>query len=278
MDDTQGQENVRDCSASAGLQGTYPLDQHVDWGPSCFNVADNLALSLTYHLPTISGGNAFVKKAASGWWLGSIVTIQTGFPFSVVTSNNSSNSGVLQGQNDYADINTPAMLAAYPCGPGNPCKYTPVPYNANTVITGNINQWYNPAMFSIAPSTLSPASEQPACFPASCPPNTIGQLGNSGRNILSGPPFRNWDFSLVKDTKVGFLGEAGMVQFRAEFFDVLNHPNFALPNGVAYAGNQGDLGPFSENHTRSAGSITKTVVPSGGTGARNIQFALRVEF
>jgi outer membrane receptor protein involved in Fe transport len=278
MDDSQGQENVRDCSASAGLQGTYPLDQHVDWGPSCFNVADNLALSLTYHLPTISGGNAFVKKAANGWWLGSIAIIQTGFPFSVVTSNNSSNSGVLQGQNDYADINTPAMLAAYPCGPTNPCKYTPVPYNPNTVITGNINQWYNPAMFSIAPSTLSPASEQPPCFPASCPGNTIGQLGNSGRNILSGPPFRNWDFSLVKDTKVGFLGEAGMVQFRAEFFNVLNHPNFALPNGVAYAGNQGDLGPFSEKHTKSAGSITKTVVPSGGTGARNIQFALRVEF
>jgi len=280
MDDTQGQENVRDCSASAGLQGTYPLDQHVDWGPSCFNVADNLALSLTYHLPTISGGNAFVKKAANGWWLGSIVTIQTGFPFSPITTNNRSNSGVLQGQNDYANINTPALLAAYPCGPANPCKkYTPIPYDPNTVITGNINQWYNPAMFSIAPQTASPAAEQAACGgTAANPCNFIGQLGTSGRDILTGPPFRNWDFSLVKDTKVGFLGEAGSIQFRAEFFDVLNHPNFALPNGLVFSGNNGDLTPFSEKPRGTAGSITKTIVPSGGTGARNIQFALRLEF
>jgi carboxypeptidase family protein/TonB-dependent receptor-like protein len=278
MDDTQGQENVRDCSASAGLQGTYPLDQHVDWGPSCFNIADNVALSLTYHLPTLGMSNAFVSKAVNGWWLGSIATIQTGFPFSVVTSNNRSNSGVLQGQNDYTDINTPAMLAANPCGAGNPCKYTPVPYDPNTVITGNINQWYNPAMFSISSQTVSPATEQASCAPGTAPCNFIGQLGNSGRDILTGPPFRNWDFSLVKDTKVGFLGEAGLIQFRAEFFDVLNHPNFALPNGVAFAGNNGDLGPFSEKPSRSAGKITKTIVPSGGTGARNIQFSLRLEF
>jgi outer membrane receptor protein involved in Fe transport len=87
-DDSQGQENVRDCSASTGLQGTYPLDQRIDFGPSCFNVTDYWAFSLTYHLPTLSGGNAFVKKAANGWWLGSIAIIQTGFPFSVVTGNN----------------------------------------------------------------------------------------------------------------------------------------------------------------------------------------------
>jgi len=279
-DDSQGQENVRDCSASTGLQGTYPLDQRIDFGRSCFNVTDYWAFSLTYHLPTISGGNAFVKRAANGWWLGSIAIIQTGFPFSVVTGNNRSNSGVLQGQSDYADINTPAMLAAYPCGAANPCsKYTPVPYDPNTVITGNINQWYNPAMFSLPPQTASPAAEQAACGGTAAKPcNFIGQLGNSGRDILTGPPFRNWDFSLVKDTKVGFLGESGLIQFRAEFFDFLNHPNFALPNGLAFAGNNGDLTPFSEAATKTAGKITKTVVPSGGTGARNIQFSLRLEF
>jgi hypothetical protein len=277
-DDTQGQENVRDCSASAGLQGTYPLDQHVDWGPSCFNVADNLALSLTYHLPTLSTSNRFVQKAANGWWLGSIAIIQTGFPFSVITTENRSESGVLQGQNDYANINTPAMLAAHPCNAANPCAYTPVAYDPTTVITGNFNQWYNPAMFSIPPVTASPAAEQASCPPATPTCNFIGQLGNSGRDILTGPPFRNWDFSLVKDTKVGFLGEAGLIQFRAEFFNVLNHVNFALPNGIAFSGTDSDLTPFSESPRGSAGSITKTVVPSGGTGARNIQFALRLEF
>jgi hypothetical protein len=278
-DDVQGQENVRDCSAGGGIQGTYPLDQHVDMGPSCFNVTDYLAIPLTYHLPTISHGNAFVTKAANGWWLGSIVIVQTGFPFSLVTSQNRSQSGVLQGQNDYVDINTPAMLAAYPCTSlpnqpvfgTNPCpKYVPIPYDPNTVITGNINQWYNPAMFSIAPNCTGPGL-------TGCSKN-VGQLGDAGRDILTGPPFRNWDFSVVKDTKVGFLGEAGLIQFRAEFFDVLNHPNFALPNGVAFSGNAIDLTPFSEAPSKSAGSITKTVVPANGTGARNIQFSLRLEF
>ncbi len=279
MDDTQGQENVRDCSASAGLQGVYPLDQMVDWGPACFNIADNVAINLTYHLPTLSSGNAFVTKAANGWWLGSIAIIQTGFPFSVITTNNRSQSGVLQGQNDRVNINTPALLAAYPCTsqPGqpkagnNPCPfYTPIPYDPNTVITGNINQWYNPAMFSIAPNCLGPGL-------TNCSAN-VGQLGTSGRDILTGPPFRNLDFSLVKDTKAGFLGEAGLIQFRAEFFDILNHPNFALPNGVAFSGSAKDFTPFSESPRGTAGAITKTIVPSGGTGARNIQFALRLEF
>jgi hypothetical protein len=197
----------------------------------------------------------------------------------VVTSNNRSNSGVLQGQNDYTDLNTPAMIAAYPCTslPGqakagnNPCPfYQPVAYDPNAVITGNFTQWYNPAMFSIAPNCTGPGL-------TGCSAN-VGQLGDSGRDILTGPHFRNWDFSLVKDTKVGFLGEAGLIQFRAEFFDILNNVNFALPNGVAFAGNPGDLTPFSEKPSKSAGSITKTVVPSGGTGARNIQFSLRLEF
>ena len=50
-----------------------------------------------------------------------------------------------------------------------------------------------------------------------------GTLGNSGRNSLNNPNVFNWDFSIVKDTK---LNEKISMQFRAEFFDVLNHPNF----------------------------------------------------
>jgi hypothetical protein len=279
MDDTQGQENVRDCSASSGIQGVYPLDQHLDWGPACFNVPNNFAFNVLYHFPALTRGGAFVSTVANGWWLGSIVAIQSGYPFSVITTNNRSQSGVLQQQQDRVDVNTAASLAAYPCTsqPGqpkagiNPCPfYQPIAYDPNTVITGNINQWFNPAMFSIPPNCLGPGLTN--CSSA------VGQLGNSGRDMLSGPPFKNWDFSLVKDTKARFLGEAGLIQFRAEFFNVLNHPNFALPNGTAFSGGAKDLTPFSEAPRSTAGVITKTVVPSGGTGARDIQFALRLEF
>jgi hypothetical protein len=191
------------------------------------------------------------------------VSLQSGYPFSVVTAANRSNSGVLQGQNDRVDVNTPALMAAFPCNAQNPCAYTPVPFNKNTVITGNINQWYNPAMFSIAPGSASPFGGG----------NTVGQLGDSGRNILRGPKTREWDFSLVKDTKAGFLGEAGAIQFRAEFFNILNHPNYGMPSGIAYVGDPGDFGPFSESHSKSAGAITtEQGLP------RQIQFALKILF
>ena len=106
QDDTQGQENVRDCHAAAGLQGVDPLHpMQTDYGPSCFNIPNNWEFSVVYHFPTMTG-NGFLPKAANGWWVGSIASAQSGVPFSVITADNRSNSGVLQGQNDRVDINT----------------------------------------------------------------------------------------------------------------------------------------------------------------------------
>jgi hypothetical protein len=279
-DDTQGQENSRDCTASGGLEGVYPLNpKATDTGPACFNIPNNWEFNMLYHFPTLMKGNRLAARMLNGWFISSIVTIESGQPFSPITSSNRSNSGVLQAsQGDRVNINTPALLAANPCTsqPGqpvagnNPCPfYTPIPYNANTVITGDPNQWFNPAMFSLSPLTPSQASEQGG---ANCP-CTIGQLGNSARNILSGPPFRNWDFSLVKETKLGFLGEAGMLEFRVEMFNILNHPNFGSPAAAVFSGQSSDLTPFSEGPTQGAGQISTMQ----GT-PRQIQFALRVEF
>src|ERR1700680_2272331 len=218
-DETQGQANVQDCIVSGGLLGVYPLNPQVDKGPACFNIPNNWEFNALYHFPNRMVGNAFAAKALNGWSISSIVTVESGEPFSPIVGNNRSQSGVLQGQNDRVNINTPALLAAYPCNPAtNPCAYTPVPYDANTVITGRVDQWFNPKMFSLSPNCLGPGL-------TNCS-NTVGQLGTAGRNILSGPPFRNWDFSLRKETKLGFLGEGGMLEFRAEFFNVLNHPTF----------------------------------------------------
>ena len=156
MDDTQGQANVADCFTSFGLQGTYPLDQHIDRGPACFDSTNNLEASVVYHFPTIGTGNGFVSKAANGWWISSIVSKQSGYPVTPLVFVNRSNSGVLQGQSDEVVPNTPALIAKYfnssvctsmpgqPAAGTNPCVYTPIPFNKNTVVTGNINQWFNP--------------------------------------------------------------------------------------------------------------------------------------
>ncbi len=302
-DETQGQSNVQDCQTSGGLLGVYPLNNSIDKGPACFNIRNNWEINVLYHIPNFAKSNGFLSKATNGWFVSSIVSIQSGQPFTPVMATNRSNSGVLQGgQGDRPNINTPALIAKYfqrstnngadglctwmpgdnPNGPfgSDPCLYTPIPYNPNTVITGDPNNWFNGAMYSLPPVALSQNSEQPACFsvnplPSGCAPNTVGQLGTALRNSLTGPPERDWDFSLVKDTKLGFLGEAGMLEFRAEFFNVLNHPNFSGGshfNVQVFNGASGELSPFSEQPGN--GRVTTQVQDN----QREIQFALRVEF
>jgi hypothetical protein len=277
MDDTQGQANVADCFTSFGLQGTYPLDQHVDRGPACFDSTNNLEASVVYHFPTIGSGNGFVSKAANGWWISSIVSKQSGYPVTPLVFVNRSNSGVLQGQSDEVVPNTPALIARYfnssvctsmpgqPAAGSNPCVYTPIPFNKNTVVTGNINQWFNPDMFSMAPEFPSPEGGS----------NFVGQLGNAGRNILRGPGSSDWNFSLVKDTKVKFLGEGGSVQFRAEFFNVLNHPTFKFGflAPILFVGLPSDTGPFSESPRATNSQIRTT-----DGDPRQIQFAIKILF
>jgi outer membrane receptor protein involved in Fe transport len=286
IDETQGQSNVQDCQTSGGLLGTYPLNTSVDRGPACFNILNNWEINVLYHIPQFVKSNGFLSKATNGWFISSIVSIQSGQPFSPLIGTNRSNSGVLQGgQGDRPDINTPALLAAYPCTsqPGqppagnNPCAYTPVVYNPKTVITGDPNNWYNGAMFSLPPECTGPGL-------TNCS-TSVGQLGTALRNSLTGPPERNWDFSLVKDTKLGFLGEGGNLEFRAEFFNVINHPNFAagthfspqIFNGVCTPPAPGvpcapEISPFSE--APSNGQVHAEVLD----GQREIQFALRLEF
>jgi hypothetical protein len=295
-DETQGQANIQDCVVSGGLLGVYPLNTQVDKGPACFNIPNNWEVNMLYHFPNLMKDNGLLSKMVNGWFISSIVSIQSGQPFTPIADANRSNSGVAQGQQgERVNINTPALIAKYlplctstplhpnpiPANDTNPCNMDPIPYDPNTVITGDPNQWFNPNMFSLAPAPLSPDSEQPTCWfqvprPSTCLPNTFGQLGTAGRNILSGPPERNWDFSLVKETKLGFLGEGGMLEFRAEFFNVLNHPNFGgqgLHTSI-FDGTAGDVGPFSEPVHGSAGQVTHQLA----NNQRQIQFALRLEF
>ena len=150
-----------------------------------------------------------------------------------------------------------------PDGTVNTTNQTFIPYNPNTVITGNPNQWYNPLMFSL--QTMIAVSQQSAL--------TCGTLGDISRGFLRGPGLANWDFSLVKDTALPFIGEQGRLQFRAEVFNILNHANFGMPSGTVFSGSTKDLGAYSETATATAGQITTTA-----TASRQIQLALKLIF
>jgi len=88
----------------------------------------------------------------------------------------------------------------------------------------------------------------------------VPRFGNLGRNVVIGPTFNNTDFSITKNTR---LGDTYRLQFRTEFFDVLNHANFGQPGNVA--------------GSPSFGQITSTRFPTGESGSsRQIQFALKL--
>ena len=124
----------------------------------------------------------------------------------------------------------------------NPIRPEVNPAFHGKVIEGGPAQYFNPNAY------LAPAS---------------GTYGNAGRNSLVGPGFANLDASLRKDTQIS---EGLRAQFRAEFFNVLNHTNFGTPNEVVYSAAGTTPSP-------TAGVITSTASTS-----RQIQFGLKLLF
>jgi hypothetical protein len=124
----------------------------------------------------------------------------------------------------------------------NPIRPSINPGFHGKVIEGGPTQYFNPDAY------LVPAP---------------GTYGNAGRNSLTGPGFANLDASLRKDTQIT---EGLRAQFRAEFFNVLNHTNFGTPNEVVYSAAGATPSP-------TAGVITATASTS-----RQIQFGLKLLF
>ncbi len=90
----------------------------------------------------------------------------------------------------------------------------------------------------------------------------VPRVGNLGRNVVIGPGFNNVDFSVLKNTK---LNERVVLQFRAEAFDVFNHPSFGQPGRIV--------------GTPGFGRIANTRFPTGDSGSsRQLQFALKLMF
>jgi hypothetical protein len=113
------------------------------------------------------------------------------------------------------------------------------------IMTGDINHWVNPAGFSL------PAP---------------GTLGNLQRDFLTGPGIVNLDYAVMKETTIK---EQVRLQIRAEFFNLLNHANFALPIATAFA--QAPNGGGTPNPT--FGKVLATT-----TSSRQIQFAVKLLF
>ena len=209
----------------------FPVDPaHRDSsrGPAAFDTTHNLRYNAIYRLPQVLSSGGAAAKMLNGWWLTGILSLQSGFPFTPVLQVNRSRSGVAGGR---SGIDRPDLA----------------PGKSNNPVLGGADRYFDPSAFRV-------------------PPN--GFLGNLGRNTVRSPGFANLDFSVAKDTPLGFLGESGKLEFRAEFFNLLNRVNFNMPDRTVYAA-RADVEP----PLPTAGRITLT----SGT-ARQIQFALKLVF
>ena len=173
------------------------------------------------------------RRLTQGWQINTIVTAQSGRPVPIVNSNDTSGTG----------FPTPSNFHQRPdVVPGVN------PINSN---------WES------APDTIGYLNANAFADPA------VGTFGNLGRNEIYGPRFWNVDFAVSKNTQ---LFERANLQLRAEFFNIFNHPNFALPNFFVVPGS----GP--------AGLITQTPDQAqtnpglGGGGPRVIQVAAKFTF
>jgi len=208
-----------------GISSLFFFDRRVRRGPSDFNVGQNLVLTYDWNIPTPRGVSGLLAWPLSGWEWGGILTAQGGVPFTPLLD------GDFLGLNNTDPFDFPARLN----GPG--CN--------SAVNPGNPNNYIKLECFAF--------------------PSTPNLLVSSGRNTLVGPGLVTFDMSLFKNNPIKRISETFNVQFRTEFFNILNRPNFSPPtsNNIIFDGDGNRVG--------NAG-----VVDSTSTTSRQVQFALKV--
>jgi hypothetical protein len=262
------------------ISSLHWFDMRLSRGLSDFNVGRTLVVNGTWELPTPKSFSAPAQWALGGWELGLIFTVSDGVPFSATFGTGSDPQNTLS-SDDWA---FPNRLGGSGCNtltnPGNPNQYVKVSPPCFQVPTAPNLAWWNancdpaPVSLGYGFDPLNPANPVAANNgnppPAWLPPLACFNLrGNAGRNILIGPGVTSLDFSLFKNNYIKSISERFNIQFRAEIFNILNHPNFAPPATPTNT----DVFNGDGSQNTGAGLLTKTT-----TTAREIQFAVKVIF
>jgi hypothetical protein len=225
-----------------------PGAQKADWALSAINSNSQFTASVLYDLPFGKGKkyggnwNGATNAIFGGWSVNVIERAISGFPLFVIDNNNK--SGVPFFWNGGAGFNRPIQVGD-PNKGGNMGGRTDCPAQVHT-----LQNWFNPCAF------VSTNDD----------PTTVGTLGATSRTPVNGPRFVNTDFSAVKNFMLPFREGMGL-QFRAEFFNLFNHPQFWL-TGDGGAGSMQNIASQS-----SFGLVNSTV-----NNPRVVQFALKLKF
>ncbi|HUL32283.1 MAG TPA: carboxypeptidase-like regulatory domain-containing protein [Candidatus Eisenbacteria bacterium] len=235
LDDTSAVVGGSTGGAGTTLQALAqnPLDQGAEKGPSTFDETHVFAVSLFQSLPfdRVSLLQGLSKYLTAGWQLMNITVVTSGPPFTVFSGIQQTEAGA--GGTDRPDLVT---MPHFSTSRARREDYFGLGEN-------------NSSFFSI-----------PIGVPGGTGPNQ-GVFGTLGRNTFRGPGYQNWDFAIIKDTPFGKRGNSdlGLVEFRAEFFNLFNVVNFGLPANIVRGSGFGII-----SHTTG--------------NSRQIQFSLKLIF
>jgi hypothetical protein len=297
-------------NASSNWSGAGVIDNGFSprsyYGNSDFDVRHRFTATVTYALP----GRKGFAQMLEGWQVNSIVTLQTGQYWGMLDTGND-----YSGTNETNNI--PAALGEHWDFFGKPSDFKSN-QNSIPFCTGDFTNIATVGCTQTTPGTqltLLPGSAQAMAFATACAaaasqfggptiagigmqtingltpggpggcfiqgksvmiPPPFGTFATAGRNIFPSYPFKNWDASIYKDWK---FKERLTFQFRAEFFNVLNHPQFANPGGGPNGYNHND--PSVPNQF-ACGCATPDVAgenPVLGSGSnRAMQLGLKIIF
>jgi Carboxypeptidase regulatory-like domain len=270
--------------SNEALTTADPYDYNFDRGYNIFDVRHNFNLSALYQLPFLRNQHGFVRTVLGNWEVGTILNLRSGLPVPVQITRPDTVFRGLPGTSVAGEIFGAPILSAG-C-PGNGVISAGVCTEAiiNTPGGGNTRNVRRPDVVPGVPFFLSNGNLNPAAFATPQP----GAFGNLMRNSVKGPNFRQADATVVKRFPIH---ESKSVEFRAEFFNILNRANFVnppaqlgnvLPTTIAglTASNTLQPGqPFTTATRGSFGVLNSTVAQTVGLGTnRQIQFALRLNF
>ncbi len=263
------------------------LDPAAEYASGDFDIRHRFTFTTSYDLPSIKGHAQMLE----GWKLNAIVTEQTGQPWTMWDTANNFSSGVDSSGNFISSDNTDRWNFS-----GNPADFKSAGANSIPFCTGPTNcsitsgvtgvqtqlpnagaMWAECQASAASPANLATYG----CFVSGksvMTPPAMNTYGNLGRNPFRDLGFNNVDFSVFKSFT---FKERYNAEFRAEFFNILNHPNYANPYGsIATSGIGNDPGGNPKNF--GCGCATPDVLagnPLVGSGsARVMQLGLKFAF
>jgi hypothetical protein len=206
-----------------------------EYGPSNFNIPHRFTWNFGYEFPKMGGD---WQRLKNGWGINSILSLQNGQPFQLNYNFQDDYSGSGSG------FDRPDVVGPIKYHPRDPFHYLDL------------------SSFAI-PCTVSGIATGAA---SDCVPGTR-HFGNEGRDSLHGPAFKEWNFTIYKTTAIT---ERLSMKFSADFFNVLNHPNFANPFLPAFIADAGAAGfALNGSGTREVGGGSYPITATGDVGIGN---------